>query len=99
MASVHRFNEALAAVRGVPSATVEAYSRVLRRKGVLPKTRRGGGAAFTPKMAGYMLAAVLRGSPTAAAENAREVGDLIVHADGGAILEPVLDAQLKMFGW
>jgi hypothetical protein len=99
MASVHGFNEALAEVRGVPFATIEAYSRALRREGVLPQTKRGGGGPFTSVMAGYLLAGVLRGSPTAAADNAREVGNLIVHSDGGALLEPVLQAQLKMFGW
>lgn len=97
MASVHSFNQALAKVRGTPPATIEAYSRGLRREGVLPETPRGGGAPFTSTMAGYMLAAVLRGSPTAAAENAREIGDLIVQS--GSTLQPVLDAQLKMFGW
>lgn len=109
MASVHGFNEALATVRGVPFATIEAYSRVLRREGVLPETRRGGGGGpFTTTMAGYMLAAVLRGSPTAAADNAREVGDLIVHDSignpngtlkGDARRDPILDRQLKALGW
>jgi hypothetical protein len=110
MASVHSFNEALAQVRGVPRATIEAYSRVLRRDGLLPKTKRGGGATpATTVMAGYMLAAVMRGSPTAAAENAREVGDLIVHdpignpssvlGDKGPATDPILDRQLAMFGW
>jgi hypothetical protein len=55
-----------------------------------------------------MLAAVMRGSPTAAAENAREVGDLIVHDSIGnpsAVLggenrtDPILDCQCAMFGW
>jgi len=108
MASVHGFNEALAAVRGVPFATIEAYSRVLRREGVLPETKRGGGGPFTSKMAGYMLAAVLRGSPTAAADNARAVGDLIVHdtignpsgvLNGEGRADPILDSQLAMFAW
>ena len=99
MASVHAINQALSELRGVPAATIEAYSRVLRQEGVLPATRRGGGVPLTTEMVGYMLAAVLRGSPTAAADNAIEVGELIVHSDGFAILEPVLQAQLKMFGW
>jgi hypothetical protein len=108
MASVHGFNQALAKVRGVPPATIEAYSRGLRREGVLPETRRGGGGPFTSAMAGYMLAAVLRGSPTAAAENAREVGNLIVHDTIGnpsGILagegpsDPILNYQVAMFGW
>lgn len=109
MASVHSFNEALAKVRGVPRATVEAYSRVLRREGLLPETKRGGGATpLTTVMAAYMLAAVMRGSPIAAAENAREVGDLIVHdpignpggiVGGDTRADPILDCQLAMFGW
>lgn len=109
MASVHGFNQALAKVRGTPPATIEAYSRALRSEGVLPKTRRGGGGPpLTTTMAGYMLAAVMRGSPTAAAENAREVGDLIVHDSIGnpsAVLagqgpsDPILDCQIAMFGW
>lgn len=102
MASVHGFNEALAAVRGMPPATVEAYSRVLRGKGVLPKTRRGGGAsgpAFTTTMAGYMLAAVMRGSPTAAADNAREVGDLVLHNVDGSTFDPMVDRPRKALGW
>lgn len=109
MASVHSFNEALAKVRRVPRATIEAYSRVLRREGLLPETKRGGGATpLTSVMAGYMLAAVMRGSPVAAAENAREVGDLIVHdpignpsgvLSGDARSDPILDCQLAMFGW
>jgi len=99
MASVHGFNQALAKVRGVPPATIEAYSRGLRRDGVLPETRRGGGGTFTSVMAGYMLAAVLRGSPTAAAENAREVGDLVIYDGGVTFLKPLHDATLGMFGW
>lgn len=108
MASVHGFNEALAIVRGAPFATIEAYSRVLRREGLLPETRRGGGGPFTTTMAGYMLAAVLRGSPTAATDNAREVGDLIVHdiignpsgiLKAGARRDPILERQLKALGW
>jgi len=109
MASVHKFNEALAKVRGLPLGTVEAHSRVLRREGVLPETKRGGAAEpLTSTMAGYMLAAVLRGSPTAAADNAREVGNLIVHdtignpsgvLNGDGRADPILDSQLAMFGW
>ncbi|MCW5692934.1 MAG: hypothetical protein KIT48_11275 [Pseudolabrys sp.] len=99
MASVHGFNQALAKVRGVPAATIEAYSRALRSKGVLPKTRRGGGGPFASVMAGYMLSAVLRGSPSAAAENAREVGDLVIYDGGVTFLKPLHDATLEMFGW
>lgn len=109
MASVHKFNEALANVRGVPLGTIEAYSRVLRREGVLPETKRGGAASpLTSIMAGYMLGAVMRGSPIAAADNAREVGDLIVHDSignpsgvlaGEVRTDPILDSQLAMFGW
>ena len=109
MASVHSFNEALAKVRGLPRATVEAYSRVLRREGLLPETKRGGGATpLTTVMAGYMLAAVMRGSPIAAAANAREVGDLIVYDpignpsgafNGEVRADPILDCQIGMFGW
>lgn len=109
MASVHSFNEALAKVRGVPRATIEAYSRVLRKEGFLPETKRGGGGPpLTTTMAGYMLAAVLHGLPTAAADSAREVGDLIVHdpignpggvVNGEARSDPILDCQLAMFGW
>ena len=109
MASVHKFNEALAKVRGAPLGTVEAHSRVLRQKGVLPETKRGGAAEpLTPIMAGYMLAAIMRGSPAAAADNAREVGDLVVHDSignpsgvlkGEARRDPILDRQVAMFGW
>ena len=100
VASVHQLNEAFAAIRGVGRDNIEAYGRVLRTGGVLPATKRGSGATVpTTVHAGYLVAAVLRGSPLKATENAREIGDLIVHSDGGALLEPVLDRQLAMFGW
>lgn len=100
MATVHRFNAALAAVRGMPLATVEAYSRVLRRERVLPKTRRGGGGPpLTTTMAGYMLAAVMRGSPTSAADNAREVGDLVLHSVDQSTFDPMVDRPRKALGW
>jgi hypothetical protein len=100
MASVHSFNEALAKVRGVPRATIEAYSRVLRREGLLPDTKRGSGATpLTTTMVGYMLAAVMRGSPIAAAENAREVGDLVIHSVDGSTFDPMVDRPRNALGW
>lgn len=99
MASVNKINEVLAEVRGVPIATIEAYSRVLRREGILPETRRGGGATPMNSLhCAYMLAAIMRGSPTSAADNAREVGGLIAH-DGGALTAPILIAQREVLGW
>jgi len=111
MTTVNRLNTAISAVRGMPHATSEAYSRDLRRAGIFPETSRGGPKSaprITTTMAGYMLAALLRGSPTAAAENAREVGDLIVHDPIGNVAgilrgedraDPILDCQRAMFGW
>ena len=99
MTSVNKINEVISTLRGEPASTIESYSRVLRREGLLPETRRGGGA--TPIGSFHMatmLMAVMRGSPTRAAENAREVGELIVH-DGGGLQAPILASQLAVMGW
>jgi hypothetical protein len=100
MTSVNKINQAIAAARGMPLGTVEAYSRGLRQAGVLPETRRGGGATpLDTSHAGYMLAAVMRGSPLNAGENGREVGNLVAHSTAGAIMEPLLQRQLTALGW
>ena len=99
MASVHRINEALAAIRGAPLATIESYTRVLRTEGVLPRTKRGSGATrITSTHAALILLAVMRGSPTAAAKNARDVGGLILF-DGGATYEQLHDRIRAALGW
>lgn len=99
MVSVNKLNVTFAELRGVPVATVETYSRVLRKEGVLPATTRGSGATkVTPLHAAYMLIAIMRGSPTAAAANAREIGGLIIH-DGGLLNEGVLTRQLHALDW
>ena len=78
---------------------MHAYSRVLRRAGVLPPTKRGVGATpLSPVDVGYMLAAVMRGSPVAAAENAREIGDLII-TDRVAFMAPILERRCAVLGW
>ena len=97
--SVNRLNAVLAEVRGAPVATIEMYSRSLRKAGVLPETRRGGGGdPVTTKHAAYMLLSIMQGSPTAAAENARETGDLNVNWRGG-LEEPIVAAKIGHLGW
>jgi hypothetical protein len=99
MVSVNRINETLAGLRGMPIANVEAHTRVLRREGVLPETKRGGGATpLCSEDAANILVSLMRGSPSAAAESARQVGQLIVRDDGGSF-EGVLQAQLHALGW
>ena len=99
MTSVHAINLALATIRGVPRATIDAYSRVLRREGVLPPTKRGVGATpLSPVHVGYILAAVMRGSPVAAAENAREIGDLII-TEQVTFMAPILERRCAVLGW
>ncbi len=97
MTTVHNVNEALARLRGLPVSTVEAHSRVLRKDGILPETRRGGAATrLQPIHSAYILFSLMRGSPKAASENAREVGGLIVN---DVEFEPVLQKQLSTLGW
>lgn len=99
MASVHSFNEALAKIRGVSRANIESYSLALRRAGLLPESKRGGGATpLTTVQAGYMLASVMRGSPVAAVKNAREVGDLIVRGTSGGF-DQVTKRVLHALDW
>jgi hypothetical protein len=101
--SFHRLHEAIATVRGVSPANIEAYSRVLRKAGILPETGRG--SAATPPTtlhAAYMLAAILRGSPTAAADNAKEVGGLIINRVDGLTepsIVPAYHALRESLGW
>lgn len=99
MASIHNVTEALAKVRGMPVATVEAYARVMRKEGVLPESKRGGGATpATPEQAALVIAAVMRGSPSGAAENARQIGQL-VPSDLGKSFEGILQTQLRVLDW
>lgn len=99
MASVNKINEVLAEVRGAPGATIEAYSRVLRRDGILPATRRGGGATpLNSTHCAHMLFAILRGSPSAAAENAKSMGGLLFH-DEGPTFAPIAEAKRAALGW
>lgn len=82
MTSVHRLIDTIARVRGMPQATVDSYTRPLRKGGVLPETRRGGAATpATPLDAAHILLAVMRGSPAAAVENAKEAGGLALTCD------------------
>jgi hypothetical protein len=100
MASVHRINEALAAIRSTPIATIESYSRVLRKEGVLPETRRGGGATrVTTAHAALLLIAVMRGSPAQAAKNAREIGGLVVRNIGEVVRLPDIKRVFDAFKW
>lgn len=102
MTSVNQINEAIAKLRNMPSRTVEAYSRTLRRAGILPETKRGSAATpVTCRHAAMMLFAVLRGSPTNAAENATELGGLIwqTRNEVGEDLPTPSLAFLQSLGW
>lgn len=99
MVSVNKLNILFSELRGAPVTTVETYSRTLRKEGVLPETRRGGGASeISPEHAALMLLSIMRGSPTAAASNARELGSLVIH-DGGGLMEAIHSAHLAALGW
>lgn len=97
MATVHNINGVLSALRGDPMSSIDAYGRVLSKEGVISATKRGAGAASrTTTDAALLLIAVLRGSPIAAATNAREVGGLIVRGDS---FDQVLAQQLAALAW
>lgn len=98
MITVNRITDTLSKARGMPIATIEMHTRVLRKEGVLPETRRGGGATpATTIDAAHILLALMRGSPGAAAENARESGSLVVQFED--LLAPVDERLFAFLGW
>ncbi len=82
MVSLHALNGALANTFATQHSTIEAYSKALRRAGLLTLGGRGRGAAtMTTLDAARMIVAIMCGSVTDAAQNVGLYGDFVARTE------------------